>query len=115
MFMIMFVLDDICHLDDVLDSWSDAGISGATIIESSGLYRRMKKTIPMRYLYGSAEEKEKGNLTLFIAVDSEEKVQTCLQAVEKVVGDLNEPNSGVFLAWPISFSKGITSRQDKGD
>jgi hypothetical protein len=46
MFMIMFVLDDICHLDDVLDSWSDAGISGATIIESSGLYRRMKKTFP---------------------------------------------------------------------
>jgi hypothetical protein len=69
----------------------------------------------MRYLYGSAEEKEKGNLTLFVAVDSEEKVQTCLQAFEKVVGDLNEPNSGVFLAWPISFSKGITSRQDKGD
>jgi len=115
MYMIMFVLDDTSLLDELLASWSEAGISGATIIESSGLYRRMKKTIPMRYLYGSESEDEKGNLTLFVAVESEEKVHTCLHAAEKVVGDLNDPNSGVFLAWPLTFSKGIASHQLKGD
>ena len=115
MFIIMFVLDDTSLLDELLASWSDVGISGATIIESSGLYRRINQNIPMRYLYGGESENEKGNMTLFVAVDTEEKVQTCLQAAEKVVGDLNDPNSGVFLAWPLTFSKGITSHQLKGD
>ena len=110
MFMIMLVLDDNSFLDPVFEAWSGLGVSGATIIESTGLYRRQLKHIPMRYAYGDTELEEDGNSTLFVIVESEKMVQACLQAVEQIVGDLNGPNTGVFSAWPLSITKGIPSR-----
>jgi len=107
MYMIMFVLDDNSHLDQILDALSDLGLSGATIIESTGLYRRQLKRVPMRYAYGDSPLEEKGNTTLFVIVEGEQRVQLCLQAIEQVVGDLDAPNTGVFSAWPLTITKGI--------
>ena len=109
MYMIMFVLDDVSLLDQLLKSWSDFGIKGATIVESSGLHRQMIKSVPMRYSYGETATEETGNVTLFVMVQSEKMVNICLQVIEAVVGDLNEPNTGVFSAWPIIKTKGIAS------
>lgn len=107
MFMIMFVLDDIRHLEKVLTSWSDIGVTGATIIESSGLHRKLQKSIHMRYIYDNPFLEETGNLTLFVMVKNETVVRSCLETVEKIVGDLDQPNTGVFSAWPLIMTKGI--------
>lgn len=113
MFMIMFVLDDIKYEDDILNSWSEIGITGATIIESSGLHRHLKQIVPMRYSFDSCDSEEFGNLTFLVMVDSEKMVNTCLESVEKIVGDLNQPNTGVFAAWPLSTIKGIPHQEAK--
>ena len=107
MYMIMFVLDDIQFDDEILNSWSEIGITGATIIESSGLHRHLKKFIPMRYAFDAGLSEETGNLTFFAMVETENMVKACLEATEKIVGDLNKPNTGVFSAWPLSIIKGI--------
>lgn len=109
MFMVMFVIDDPNYLDQILAAWSGAGITGATIVESSGLYRHQKR-VPMRYIYGDAPLEEKGNLTLFVIVRDERGVQLCLEEVEKIVGDLDGPNTGVFAAWPLAHVKGVPAR-----
>jgi len=107
MFMIMFVLNDIQLADEILKSWSEIGISGATVIESSGLHRHLKKIVPMRYSFDSGDSEEFGNLTFLVMVDSEKLVDSCLESIEKIVGDLNQPNTGIFSAWPLSKVKGI--------
>jgi len=107
MFMIMLVLDDNAKLDPVLEAWAKLGVSGVTILESSGLHRKRRKHIPMRYLYGDKSLEECGNSTLFVLVKQEALIQQCLAAAEKVIGSLDEPNTGVFAAWPLTFSKGI--------
>lgn len=109
MFMIMFVLDNPDRLDQVLQSWLDHGISGATIVESTGAYRQLVKHIPMRYVYGENMTREVGNLTLFAIVEDEIKIQDCLSATEKVVGNLDNPNTGVFSAWPLALVKGLNN------
>lgn len=107
MYMVLFVLDDPEHLDAVLSAWSAKGLTGVTIIESTGLHRRQKrKRIPMRYTYGDYVEEE-GHYTLLAIVDSQETVQTCLEEAERTVGDLCNPNTGVFAAWPLSLVKGV--------
>jgi hypothetical protein len=58
-------------------------------------------------LIGSEEEQ---HVTLFVIVPGEAEVQTCLAAVEEVVGDLNGPNTGVMAAWPLSLVKGVPDR-----
>lgn len=113
MYMIMFVLNDIQLTDAILESWSSIGISGATIIESSGLHRRLKKSIPMRYAFNISESVETGNLTFFVMVETDRMVKACLESIEKITGDLNEPNTGVFSAWPILTVKGIPIQEQK--
>ena len=42
-------------------------------------------------------------------------IQECQETVEKVVGDLNNPNTGVLAAWPLAYVKGVPEieRSDK--
>jgi len=103
----MFVLDDPNLLDQVLTAWSDAQVSGVTLVESSGFYRHQLKRVPMRYSYGAEAPGERGNITLFAIVGSEAIVLACLNATERITGDLNEPNTGVFASWPLSVVKGV--------
>jgi hypothetical protein len=107
MFMIMFVLDDPDLLDQILNAWSDAQVTGVTIIETTGVQRHQHKRVPMRYSYGTEAPGEKGNMTLFAIVGSEVIVQACLNATERITGDLNEPDTGVFASWPLSVVKGV--------
>lgn len=110
MFMIMLVLNDNTHLDRVLDAWAGLGVSGTTIVESTGQYRRRLGHIPMRYTYGEVPSQEIRNSTLFAMVPDEDKVRSCLEAAEHIVGDLDGPNTGVFSAWPLAITKGIPAR-----
>ena len=107
MYAVFFVLDNPDLLDDVLDAWYAAGIGGVTIFESAGFHRRQHQHIAMRYLFGGGESEEQGNLTLLAIVPDETAVQTCLTRAESIVGDLNQPNTGVFTAWPLNTVKGI--------
>jgi nitrogen regulatory protein PII len=111
MYMILFVLDDPEQLDQVLDAWDSVGVTGVTIVESTGINRRRQASqvgAPFmaginRLMSGDIEN----HFTLFCIVRSESLVDQCVKATEGIVGDLDEPNSGVLVAWPLTFVKGV--------
>ena len=110
MHMIMLVLDDPNHLEDVMQAWRSAGVSGATILESMGAYRRQTHHVRGRYLFGLpglVETAERSQYTLFAIVPDQQTAQRCLQATEELVGDLSQPDTGVFAAWELSLAKGV--------
>ena len=109
MYMIMLVLDNPDLLEQVLEAWENAGIRGATIVESTGIQRLRRKSVPMRYLFQTPTVVEEGHLTLFVIVQGEQLVQDCLRATEQIVTDLDGPNTGVFAAWPLAFVRGVPS------
>ncbi len=51
MYVILYVLDDPDRLDEVLEAWRKVGVGGATIIESTGIYRQQtcRRHIPLRF------------------------------------------------------------------
>jgi hypothetical protein len=108
-YMALLILDDPSLLEDVLKAWTKGGIRGATIMESTGLYRLTRKLIPMRYLYTSREASEKENVTLIAIVDDQAMAEKCLALTESIIGDLDQPNTGIFAAWPLSLVKGLSS------
>lgn len=114
MYMIMVVLDNPDLLDETLEAWDQVGVRGATIIESTGIHRLRKKNIPMRYLFQTPGVVEEGHLTLFVIVEGEKMVQECLDATEGIAGNLDEPNTGIFAAWPLAFVRGLPSRSKEG-
>jgi len=112
-YIVLLILDDPGRLDEVLSAWSKGGIAGATIVESTGLFRhqRKKMAIPMRYMLPNSHAEEKDNMTIFALVDDKATAEKCLKLAESVVGDLDGPNTGVFAAWPIDIVKGLSHRQ----
>lgn len=105
MHMIFLVLDDPEKLSETLAAWEKVGITGVTILESTGLHRVTRKAFPMRYLpafYGN----EENHLTLMAIVRDESFISACLEATETIVGDLDGPNTGIFASWPLSVIKG---------
>ncbi|MGW8249789.1 MAG: hypothetical protein ACWGO1_04040 [Anaerolineales bacterium] len=111
MYMVMFVIDDPNRLDAVLDAWHAEGVIGATIVESTGINRRRRAKLVgttimagINRLMSSAEE---NHYTLFAIVPDESIVERCLAAAESVVGDLNQPDTGVFAAWSVPIVKGV--------
>lgn len=117
MYMVMFVLDQPDLLNRVLKAWEDVGITGATIVESSGFFRQKerRKLLTGRYILPVVQEGiEKGNISLFSIVADEQQARAALQAVETVTGDLSQPNTGVFSAWPLEFVKGLSVRDGAG-
>ncbi len=111
MYMIMLVLDNPERLSEVLKAWEQLGVRGATIVESTGIQRLQRKSIPMRYVFQSPGILEEGHLTLFVIVASEQLAQACLQATEQIVGNLDGPNTGVFAAWPLALVRGVPPAQ----
>ena len=110
----MLVLDNPDQLDDVLVAWEKAGIRGATIVESTGIQRLRRKNVSMRYFFQTPGFTEEGHLTLFVIVEGEQMVQDCLHATERIVTDLDGPNTGVFAAWPLAYVRGVPPLNQEG-
>jgi len=107
---VFFVLDDPEKLDDVIEALNKVGISGLTIIESTGIIRHLanRPNLPMRFSFPSAALNiESGNYTLFSIVPNPEKVEIFLNAVESVVGSLDDANTGIIASWHLDFVKGV--------
>ena len=109
--MIILVQGKPDQLEAVLQAWDQAGVRGATIIESTGIQRQLRRLIPMRYVFQSAGSEEEGHLTLLAIVETQQLVDACLQATEAVTGDLDNPNTSVFASWPLATIKGLPPRE----
>ncbi len=110
MYMLMMVLDDSEHLNDVLKAWVDAGVKGVTILESTGVNRVLPRPVagPMfagfSQIFGSGRV---GHNTIFAVIKGMETVEAAVAATESVVGALTKPHTGIIFAVPIAKMWGI--------
>lgn len=118
MFLILYVLHDPTRLNDVLTAWNDTGVSGITILPSTGL-KRMQEFIGLREdipLIPSLEDlmshEEKLNRTLLTVVKSDEMVDKVLKATEDKIGDLDLPNTGILAVIPLARVYGLNRKDN---
>lgn len=113
MYVVLFVLDNPNMLDDVLDAWDAIGVSGVTIMDSTGINRRRRAAqVGKPFMAGInrlMSGDQENQYTLLTIVRNEAVVQECVEAAEKIVGDLDLPNSGILVAWPLAYVKGVPS------
>lgn len=117
MYMIFFVLHDPSRLKEVLNAWHETGVSGVTILPSTGL-KRLSETTVLRddlplipSLEDLLEHEESLNRTLFTIVPNDEMVDKVLNATQELIGDLNLPNTGILAVIPLARVYG----QDRKD
>ncbi len=114
-YLVVFVLDDANLCNDLLRAWEGAGVSGVTLLESTGLNRLrragLRDDIPlMPSLADIFRSSETHHRTLFSAVDSDEQIERIVAATESVVGDLAEPNTGLLFVVPLYKVYGLNKR-----
>ncbi|WMJ83759.1 P-II family nitrogen regulator [Oscillospiraceae bacterium LTW-04] len=109
--LMVFVLNKTELLEPLLAEFLQAGISGATILESTGMARVLTQyegnEIPfigsIRALLNP--ERSKSETILFVIKD--EQLKTAVATIEKVVGNIYNKDTGIIFSIPIDFVKGL--------
>lgn len=118
MYMVMFVLHDPSFLREVLEAWDAAGVSGITIFPSTGLRRLqsldvLRDDIPLiPSLEDLIQQEERLNRTLFTIVEGDEMVDKVVDATQSVIGDLNNPNTGILTVLPVVKTYGLNRKPE---
>lgn len=110
MYMLIMVLDDTSHLNQVLQAWRSAGVTGVTIMESTGINRVLPRETPNPGFMGFSQllgTGRVGHQTLFAVIESMELAETAVAATEAVLGKLSEPHRGIMFALPVAKTWGI--------
>jgi len=114
-YLVWLVIDDLDKCNDVLQAWEDAGTRGITILESTGIGRIRKgirDDIPlMPSLTDLLKRPETHHRTIFSVVKEEEDVNKLHEATKSVIGDLDEPNTGVMFVIQLHSVYGINKRK----
>lgn len=113
MFLILFVLHDTSKLEEVMEAWNDAGVCGITILLSAGYHQisnsnMLREDLPLIFnLEDVSQHEESTNRTLFSVVKDEATVDKVVEVTEKLIGSLNQPNTGILAVIPASRAYGL--------
>jgi hypothetical protein len=117
--LILFVLHDTSKLVDLLNAWKEAGATGATVLFSTGMGRirlsaSLRDDLPlMPSLSDFYTRDEELSRTLFTVVKDEKTAKRIISATRDVVGDLNEPDTGLLVLMPVEQIEGLKKKQPK--
>ncbi len=105
--LLVFVLNKEEYTEQVLEMFVELGVPGATIIDTVGMGRVLSQEIP---IFAGFVDLMAGarpsNKTVFTLV-SDDAVEDIVRGIEKVIGNLDEPGTGVMFTIPVDWSKGI--------
>lgn len=108
--MLVIVLNKVDKLEDLLLSFTDSGIKGATVLDSYGMAKVLIDNEEELPLFASLRmllnEKRPFNKTIFTILD-EAQVPVAVDCVHKIVGDLSKPGVGILFTIPLDFIEGV--------
>jgi nitrogen regulatory protein PII len=105
-FLVVLIVDRLEEVPGVLDSWEQAGVTGVTILESTGLGRvrraGLRDDLPlMPSLQDLLENEEIHHRTLITVVETEEEVDRVIAAAQENTGNLEEAHTGFLFVVPV--------------
>jgi len=116
MYFIVFVLHDPEKCDALLSAWEDVGVRGATIMHSTGLGRlrgsQWMDDLPLfPSLESFTEHEEYFSRVIFTVLESENSIDKLVEATEKVVGPLSQPDTGFLVVLPVVRVYGLNKER----
>lgn len=116
LFLVVLVVDNPDDCGAVLEAWEKVGVSGVTILESTGLGRFKKKglrdDIPlMPSLRDLLQPREERHRTLFSVVEGQAIVDLLIEKAQSVIGSLDQENSGFLFVVPVQQAIGLRGKR----
>lgn len=116
-YTVFLVLDNLEHESAILDSWEKTGITGITLIDSTGLGRirqraTLRDDVPLLpSLHALLHAKEEHHRTFISVVDGEEAVDRLIEVTQGVLGDMTAPDTGILFVMPVTRVVGVPRRR----
>jgi len=116
--LLVVVLNDPERLDELLGGLLDVGVTGATILDSEGMGRILPSDTPVFAGLRAAVVERPRNATILSVVEAH-RVDAVLERVQKVVGDLSTPATGIAFVLPIErvvgLAPALSQATDRGE
>jgi len=108
--LLILILKKVELTDEIIKQLAESGVKGGTIIEATGIANALvnMEDLPMFGMLRSlleGDEKESCKVMMFVLQDKQ--VSIIRETIKKVIGDLNEPNTGIMFSIPITQVEGF--------
>lgn len=104
--LLVLVLNKEEYLDEILEAFVEVGITGATILDSAGMGRKLAYDIPIFAGLRKSIKTSEYSKTIFSVVQNDETLEAVIDLVEEII-DLNEPGTCLLFVVPLLMVKGL--------
>ncbi|MDH4219908.1 MAG: hypothetical protein OEY18_00240 [Candidatus Aminicenantes bacterium] len=105
--LLILFLNKVEKLEEVLEGFVEIGITGATVIESVGMGHILSEEVPifagLRFMFAGAKPHNK----TILSVIKNEKEEEAIRLLRKILGDLNQPGTGITLTISLDNVEGL--------
>jgi nitrogen regulatory protein P-II 1 len=105
-YLVVLVVNNLNDCPAILDAWEQAGVTGVTILESTGLghIRRagLRDDMPIiPSLHNLFQSNEVHHRTLLSVVDDQTDVDRMVEIARQFIGNLDDPHTGFLFVVPV--------------
>jgi nitrogen regulatory protein P-II 1 len=112
--LVVFVLNRGELLQDVLTAYVEAGITGATVLDSEGMGRFLAYETPLFADFKDVmKESKPSNKTIFSIVQHDEKITILERLLDEICGGLDHPGTGIFFTLPVNYVHGMVREEEE--
>ena len=99
--LMIVVIKESRHLDDILAGFVDIGIKGATVVDSQGMGQLLSADVPIfAGLKGVLPGGTLGSHLIFSVLD-QDQVEVAIELINKVCGGFREKGLGFLFTLPV--------------
>jgi CBS domain-containing protein len=104
-------------LPKLLETWQDIGVPGVTIIKGAGGYRTRSRLdqLGLRTISELLNLDEVQSKILLSVIDDEDLLERAIVEAERVIGDFNQPDTGLLFTIPVDRTVGILRPEAKDE
>ncbi|HLC01685.1 MAG TPA: hypothetical protein VJK02_01485 [Anaerolineales bacterium] len=119
--LVSLVIHDCGKCDELVHAWVEAGVTGLTMLDSSGLSQHVSRhdlsdDIPLfPSIRRLLKETEYNSRTIFSIVGDDFDLDGLLAVTERIIGRLSEPETGILFVTPITRVVGLRPGNRKLD
>jgi nitrogen regulatory protein PII len=105
--LLVFVLNKEELLEDVMAAYMEAGVPGATILDSEGMGHFLTYEVP---LFADFKDFMRGNKpynkTIFSVLDDDSVLPKLEKLLDRICGGLSSPGTGIIFTVPVDYCRG---------
>ena len=117
-YLLVLVLNKVEYIDKILERFLEIGISGATIIDTTGMGRTLMENDNIPIFGGLSrmfQNARPNNKTIFSVINDKDTLHRATAVIKEEMGDLNDPGAGIIFTLPVDFVMGLAQTDIRED